>query len=457
MPKPLYSEEVDNSNRLILDELRYNRHSLLAEHQQLLINLTDEQRYVYDKIIMAVNEDKGGLFFLYGHGGTGKTFIWRTLSSAIRSRGDIVLTVASSGIASLLLPGGRTAHSRFAIPLNPTEDSTCNIKQGSPLANLIIKTKLIIWDEAPMMHRYCFEALDRTLRDILRFKNSSSLDRPFGGKTVVLGGDFRQILPVIAKGTRQDIVNASLNSSDLWSHCQVLKLTRNMRLQGNPGTNLDELRNFSDWILAIGDGRIGSSIDGIENVQIPDDILIKNCDDPVSAIVEATYPDFFSHSTDINYLQQRAILAPTLEMVESVNGYMVSLNNNPEKTYLSSDTVCMSDHSFTSLDHVHTPEFLNSIKCSGLPNHSISLKVGVPVMLLRNIDQSSGLCNGTRLIITRLGNRVIEAMVLSGKMAGQKVFIPRMTLTPSDPRIPFKFQRRQFPVVLSFKLNLITS
>ncbi|XP_019225110.1 PREDICTED: uncharacterized protein LOC109206711 [Nicotiana attenuata] len=95
--------------------------------------------------------------------------------------------------------GGRTAHSRFAIPLNPTEDSTCNIKQSSPLANLIIKTKLIIWDEAPMMHKYCFEALDQTLRDILRFKDTSSADKPFGGKTVVLGGDFRQILPVIAK------------------------------------------------------------------------------------------------------------------------------------------------------------------------------------------------------------------------------------------------------------------
>lgn len=184
---------MDNTNRLIHNELCYNKNSLLKEHQLLIMNLTDEQKSVYVEIMTAVNEDKGGLFFLYGHGGTGKTFIWRTLSSGIRSRGDIVLTVASSGIASLLLPGGRTAHSRFAIPLNPTEDVISNIKQGSPLANLIITAKLIIWDEAPMMHRYCFEALDQTLRDILRFKNTSSSDKPFGGKIVVLGGDFRQI------------------------------------------------------------------------------------------------------------------------------------------------------------------------------------------------------------------------------------------------------------------------
>ena len=109
----------------------------------------------------------------------------------MRSKDEIVLTVASSGIASLLLPKGRTAHSRFGISLNANEDSTCNIRQGSPLAELIAKTKLIIWDEAPMIHKYCFEALDRTLRDILRFTNPNSLEQPFGGKIIVLGGDFR--------------------------------------------------------------------------------------------------------------------------------------------------------------------------------------------------------------------------------------------------------------------------
>ncbi|XP_070004230.1 uncharacterized protein [Nicotiana sylvestris] len=456
MPRPYYNEEeFDGANRLINEELHYNRRSLTQEHEQLVMKLTVEQKSVYDKIISAVNEDKGGLFFLYGYGGTGKTFIWKTLSSSVRSKGDIVINVASSGIASLLLPGGRTAHSSFAIPLNPTEDSTCNIKQGSPLAKLIVKAKLIIWDEAPMMHKYCFEALDQTLRDILRFKDPSNLDRPFGGKTIVLGGGFRQILPVITKGTRQEIVKATLNSSYLWPHCQVLKLTTNMRLQENrSGADLDDFKQFSDWILAIGDGKIGCSIDGIEKVEIPDDLLIHNCDDPISGIVESTYSDFLRHFTDIKYLQERAILAPTLQMVESVNDYMVSLNNSQDKSYLSSDTICMSDHAFTSLEHVHTPEFLNSIKCSGIPNHSITLKVGVPVMLLRNIDQSSGLYNGARLIITRLGNRVIEAKVLSGKMVGDKVFIPRMTLTPSDARIPFKFQRRQFPVILSFSMTI---
>ena len=81
------------------------------------------------------------------------------------------------------------------------------------------KASLIIWDDALMTHRNCFEAIDHSLRDILRFTTSNSADKPFGGKTVVLGGDFRQILPVIAKGRREQIVEASITKSSLWNNC----------------------------------------------------------------------------------------------------------------------------------------------------------------------------------------------------------------------------------------------
>ena len=137
----------------------------------------------------------GGVYFLYGYGGTSKTFVWKTLSSAIRSNGGIVLTVASSGIASLLLPEGRITHSKFAIPVSATQNATCNILQGSDLAELLKMTKLIIWDEAPMCHKFSFEALDKSLKDIMHN------DISFGGKVIVFGSDFHQILPVVAFGT----------------------------------------------------------------------------------------------------------------------------------------------------------------------------------------------------------------------------------------------------------------
>lgn len=99
-----------------------------------------------------------------------------------------------------------------------------------------------------MTKKFAFEALDRSLKDIVRCPDGSMSALPFGGKTVVLGGDFRQILPVIPKGTREDIVHSTINSSYLWEHCKVLRLTKNMRLQhGNNDshTTSDEIAEFS--------------------------------------------------------------------------------------------------------------------------------------------------------------------------------------------------------------------
>lgn len=188
MPYPLFSENINFENRLVADELNYNKEEMMQLHDELVRNLTVEQKRVYKKVMDAVLSNNGGFFFLYGFGGTGKTFVWNTLSAALRSRGLIVLNVASSGIASLLLPGGRTAHSRFSIPISINEISTCNLRQGSVKAELLQKASLIIWDEAPMLNRHCFEALDKSLNDIMKTRAKFGYDIPFGGKVVVLGG-----------------------------------------------------------------------------------------------------------------------------------------------------------------------------------------------------------------------------------------------------------------------------
>ncbi|GJU68794.1 AT-hook motif-containing protein [Tanacetum coccineum] len=113
---------------------------------------------------------------------------------------------ANKSIASLLLPAGRIAHSIFIIPLELMENNTCGIKQGTHLAELLQHVRLIIWDEAPMTQRYAFEALHKTLQDILGYQNQARRNRIFGGMTVLLGGDFRQTLPVIPNAKRPKIV-----------------------------------------------------------------------------------------------------------------------------------------------------------------------------------------------------------------------------------------------------------
>ncbi|XP_020997109.1 uncharacterized protein LOC110280418 [Arachis duranensis] len=181
-----------------------------------------EQKKAYDRVMRVVNGSEEGFFFRYGHGGCSKIFIYNLMSAKVRSRGKIVLTVASSGIAPLLLINGRIAHSRFKILITVDEYSTYNIRQGSLLAKLLIKIDLIIWDEAPMLSRYCYEALDICLRDIITHASIANCERPFRGNVVVLGGDFRQILPIITRGSRQDIVHATINSSYLWEFAEVM-------------------------------------------------------------------------------------------------------------------------------------------------------------------------------------------------------------------------------------------
>ncbi|RZB68642.1 ATP-dependent DNA helicase PIF1 [Glycine soja] len=450
MPYPLGYAANPHQNNLIYNELAYDRDILAAEFDKCYQSLTDEQASIFNKIMHVVATQSGGVYFLYGYGGTGKTLVWKTLSSAIRSTGGIVLTIASSGIASILLSDGRTTHSKFVILVPATQNSTCNIHQGSDLAELLHITKLIIWDEAPMCHRYSIEALDKILQDIMHNGN------PFGGKVIVFGGDFRQILPVVPRGNRSDIVYATLNSSYIWNHCQILKLTKNMRLQSNPTdhSNLDELKQFSEWLLDIGDGKLAEPNDGYGEINIPDEFLIKEFQYLIQEIVEATYPDLLHNYNNGDFLQKRVVLASTKDVVDKINDYVLSLIPGEEKEYCSADSVDKSDELLSPAFGVLTAEFLNSLKTSGIPNHKLRIKVGTPIILLRNLDQAYGLCNRTRLIVTRLGSSVVEAEIITGPNIGHRTYIPRMNLSPSDSPWPFKLIRRQFPFMVSFAMTI---
>ncbi|KAF8105842.1 hypothetical protein N665_0153s0003 [Sinapis alba] len=375
-----------------------------------------------------INENEV-FFFVYGFGGTGKTFLWKLLSAAIRYRGEICLNMASSGIASLLLPGGRTSHSRFGIPINPDEFSTCNLVPGTDQANLVKAASLIIWDEAPMMSRHCFESLDRSMADIIGNKDN----RPFAGKVVVFGGDFRQVLSVIHGVGRPEIVLESLNSSYLWKN----------------------VKEFSQWILDIGDGKIGDRNDGEALITIPDEFLILDADDPIDSISRAVYGDAisFQQNREPKFFQERAILCPTNEDVNMINQHMLDKMPGEERFYLSSDSIDSSDR-FSKNDQALTPDFLNKIKASGLPNHSLGLMIGCHVMLLRNIDPIGGLMNGTRLQITEMYDFMIKAKVITGEKVGRTVLLPRLSITPSDKKLSFKMRRRQLPIAVAFAITI---
>ncbi|XP_020963893.1 uncharacterized protein LOC110265302 [Arachis ipaensis] len=180
--------------------------------------LNHDQSAVFRCIMNTVDRRESGVFFIDGPGGAGKTFLYRAIIAYLRSKGYIVLVTASSGIAATLLPSGRIAHSRFKIPINPEPSSMCNISKQSDVAKLIWHTTAIIWNEAPMANKKTMESLDHTLGDILENNN------PFRGKVMVMGGDFCQVLPVVPKGNKSQMISASIVKSHLWASTKILHL-----------------------------------------------------------------------------------------------------------------------------------------------------------------------------------------------------------------------------------------
>ena len=249
-------------------------------------------------VLSNVNQGSGGIFFLDAPGGTGKTFLINVILAKVRMKKDIALAVASSGIAATLLPGGRTAHSAFKLPLDLTtmDEPICNISRRSAAGKLLKKASLIVWDECTMAHKLALEALDRTLQD-LRGNN-----RPMGGVVFLMAGDFRQTLPVIPKGTKADEIKACLKSSYLWPRVTKMKLETNMRVMLSGDVSAGE---FARKQLDIGDGKLPESTE--------DGLVTLNCGTNCSTldeIEEQVFPNVAQNYKNLKWLSERAILAP---------------------------------------------------------------------------------------------------------------------------------------------------
>ena len=205
LPDLLDADDLDSLEaRELSEEMSIE---VAKEDLELQATLNNEQQLALDEIMDHVLNQKGKVFFIDGPGGTGKTYLYKALLAKVRSMGLIAIATATSGIAASIMPGGRTAHSRFKIPINVQEDTVCNFSKQSGTAELLRRASLIIWDEVAMKKWQAVEALDRSLQDITGCRSQ------FGGKVIVFGGDFRQVLPVVMSGTRAQIVNATLIKS----------------------------------------------------------------------------------------------------------------------------------------------------------------------------------------------------------------------------------------------------
>ncbi|CAN0881278.1 ATP-dependent DNA helicase PIF1 [Linum grandiflorum] len=232
--------------------------------------------------------------------------------------------------------------------------------------------------------------------------------RPFGGKTVLLGGDFRQTLVVVPNGGREDNINASLPRSYLWNYCKLLHLTINMRINDLPIS-----MKFSDWVLSIGDGALNT-----------------------------------------NYIKSRTIVTPTNAVVSEINDTMLTQIPGPTKTYYSADSLTTTGSNVEDLELEYPIEFLNSLSFNGIPEHELKLKEFATVMLLHNLNPAAGLCNDTRILLTNLGDHVLRGIIVGGTMEGTVVVIPRIVLDVKAARWPFTLKRSQYPIRLCYAMTI---
>ncbi|CAA0821448.1 Unknown protein [Striga hermonthica] len=189
----------------------------------------------------------------------------------------IALATATSGVSAAIMPGGRTVHSRFKIPIDVSEGSKGSMSKQSGTAELLRKARLIIWDEAPMAKRWAIEYVHSLLQDVM------GNNQDFGGKVVVLGGDFRQVLPVVPKATIQQTISASLVKSRLWPKMKKVSLSRNMRSMNDPA--------FSEFLLKVGNGEEPTDTEG--NIEVPDEMIVHydSEDDSLQRLINIIFPN----------------------------------------------------------------------------------------------------------------------------------------------------------------------
>ncbi|KAG2210181.1 hypothetical protein INT45_004502 [Circinella minor] len=384
----------------------------LNRHPAPVLNFNNDQQNVFDTVCNALERPntEPKVYFADGPGGTGKTYIFNALLDRVRHQGNIALAIATSGTAALLMEGGRTAHSLFKIPLDLDHTSFCSFTPRSATAQLLKLTTLIIWDEASMMSKDLIECVNCNMQDLMKSVDPELEHVPFGGKLIVFSGDFRQVLPVIPNASRAQIV------------AQSLKRSSENREQIAPGTE--------------------------DRIKLRNSMLMPGYN--LLTLIDTLYGDMISTTPSREFLMSRAILTPKNVDVATINeAILESKFPGTTEEYLSADSMVDPEESLS-----YPTEILNSLSPSGLPPHTLKLKPGCPVMLLRNLNTSQGLCNGTRLICISFRRNVIEAQIATSTHIGEIVLLPRITITSKKSECSIEFQRTQFPIRLAFSMTI---
>jgi ATP-dependent DNA helicase PIF1 len=502
LPEPIAPALPRNYVREIAEQtLSGTQIQSLQESLQIRIpSLNVNQRRLFDVITTTFANGQRHLYFIDAPGGTGKTYLFNIIADYIRSHGNlqqpyyyyhaitmneigsICLCIAGSGIAAILLHGGSTIHSALKLPIKITAQTMSSATSQSGLGKLMAVVDAIIWDEMCMAHKDLLHAVDRTFREMKRCPHT-----PFGGVMIIGAGDWRQTLPVIPGASRAVVCRNTIKHSHLWPTFKQHALHENQRviqrerIAQAAGHVDNRFRDFIEWQLKIGNG-LSETFPNVHTdaIEIPAQFTIPGtshitsnsdckhiCPHFITAgnsfhdLIHWCYGDICArhqlptsltpqqllihHGNIHKFMSSRAILTPKNVDVDQINTFAIDLLPGNFLDYYSADTVGEND------DPTMFPiEYLNTIHLSSFPIFHLRLKVGAPITLIRNINKSQGLVNGTRFIVTALGTNIITARIMGGPFNETQVIIPRITLSTAADKYPFELRRRQFPVRLCY-------
>ena len=414
-----------------------------------LISKDNDQLHVYDTIIRRIDRSDGKAYFLNAGGGCGKTTVMNCVLDWCIVNGHKALSTAMTGVAATLLERGVTFHSATGAFLKmPTKARSFGAGAETPVSKKLQMCRFLFVDEATMMHKVLLDSLDMTLRGLA---DANHAHLPFGGKVLVLAGDFRQQLPVTPRANPCEIIDSCAVNAKSWEHITTLVLNTNHRLVTN-----DDNLEFADLIDRIGRG-VNDVVDGTDtSVELPQRILLDikkpRAGDPkleegdrVDALIDWVYRKPPRGQNRASWLMSRRIVTPKNKTVDELNARIMDRFSGEEWTSYSEDSM---EHGEATAASAVSADILHKQKPPGFPPHELRLQKGMPYMLTRNLDASLDLCNGTVVVIEDFSDMAVTVSVPGSRRIrhSHTIRIPRILFIPGEDDCPFFFRRRQFPL-----------